>query len=83
MYKYRYFCVYKILEGNINEMRTNIDIQTELLEKAKKLAHAKTKKETIHIALEEFIKKHHKLNLANSFGKIQWEGDLKKMRSNS
>ncbi len=64
-------------------MRTNIEIENELLEKARKFAQVKTKKETVKIALEEYVKKHNKLKLAESFGKIRWEGDLKKMRSNS
>ncbi|MEK7825126.1 MAG: type II toxin-antitoxin system VapB family antitoxin [Nitrospirota bacterium] len=37
-------------------MKTLLDIDEMLLEKAMKLSKAETKKETIHIALEEFIK---------------------------
>lgn len=37
-------------------MKTLVDIDEQLLEKAMKLSQATTKKETIHIALEEFIK---------------------------
>ena len=37
-------------------MKTLLDIDEHLLEKAVKLSKAETKKETIHIALEEFIK---------------------------
>jgi len=64
-------------------MRTNIDIELEDLEKAKKLIGAKTKKETVNIALKELIKQQNKLKLAQAFGKIKWEGDLPDMRSNT
>ena len=37
-------------------MRTNIDIDDKLLAKAMKLARAKTKRETIHVALEHYVK---------------------------
>ena len=37
-------------------MKTLLDIDERLLERAMKLSKAETKKETIHIALEEFIK---------------------------
>jgi Arc/MetJ family transcription regulator len=37
-------------------MKTLLDIDERLLERARKLSKAETKKETIHIALEEFIK---------------------------
>jgi len=64
-------------------MRTNIVIDDQLMEEALKLSKAKTKKELIRKALEEFIRNRRRLNLKDIKGKIQFdEGyDYKKMRS--
>ncbi len=64
-------------------MRTNIVIDDQLMEEALKLSKAKTKKELIRKALEEFIQNRRRLNLKDIKGKIQFdEGyDYKKMRS--
>lgn len=62
-------------------MRTNIDINEELLSEYSKLIGAKTKKEAIHQALSEATRAAKKRKLANMMGKVKWEGDLEKMRS--
>jgi Arc/MetJ family transcription regulator len=38
-------------------LRTTISINEDILEEAKKLSGAKTKKETIELALEEFVRR--------------------------
>ena len=38
-------------------MRTTLYIKEDLLKEAKKLSGAKTKKETVEMALEEFVRK--------------------------
>jgi len=38
-----------------DEMRTNIDIDPKLLDKAMKLARVKTKREAVEVALEHYI----------------------------
>ena len=62
-------------------MRTNIDIEDSLLQEAKKWTGAKTKKETVEIALKELIRIKKMKNLAGLRGKIKWEGNLDEMRS--
>mgnify|MGYP001276483525 CR=1 FL=1 len=62
-------------------MRTNIDINEDLLNEYKKLVGAKTKKEAIHHALQDAIKAAKKRQLANMMGKVKWEGNLEKMRT--
>jgi Arc/MetJ family transcription regulator len=64
-------------------MRTNIVIDDRLMEEALKLSNAKTKKELIKKALEEFIQNRRRLNLRDIKGKIQFEEgyDYKKMRA--
>ena len=47
-------------------MKTFVDIDEQLLEKAMKITNAKTKKETIHNALQELIRAQLRQN--NLFG---------------
>ncbi len=53
-------------------MRTNIDIDDNLVEEAFKVSKAKTKKELIHQALKEFVQNRNRLNLLDLEGKIEF-----------
>ena len=64
-------------------MRTNIEIDDDLIGKALKYSGLKTKKEIIHKALDEFVKYHMRLQMISLQGKVKWEGDLNKMRRNA
>ena len=63
-------------------MRTNVDIDDELIQEAFRLTRLKTKKEIIHKALEEFIQNRKRLDLKEIRGKIKFARgyDYKKMR---
>ncbi len=64
-------------------MKTLIDINDRLLDKAMKLSQATTKKETVHLALEEFIKLNlrRKLSEMAGSGMLDWNlADLKRSR---
>ncbi len=63
-------------------MRTNIVLDEKLVEEAFKVSHAKTKKELVHQALEEFVENRKRLNLLDLFGKIEFKNsyNYKKMR---
>lgn len=65
-------------------MRTNIEIDDELIEEAFNLTNVRTKKELVHLALQEFIKAKKKKDLLELSGKIQFhEGyDYKSLRGN-
>jgi len=63
-------------------MRTNIDIDDDLMEKALKYSKLKTKKEIINEALSEYVKYQMRLKLLSLQGKVKWVGDLDKMRRN-
>ena len=56
-------------------MRTNIDIDDELMKEAFNLTNVKTKKELVHLALQEFIKAKKKKNLFDLSGKIKFHED--------
>ncbi len=62
-------------------MRTNIEIEDDLLNEYKTLSGAKTKREAIHKALVEAIKAEKKRQLAELRGKVPWDGDLGQMRT--
>ena len=53
-------------------MRTNIVLEDSLVKEALKYSRAKTKRELIHQALEEFVKNRRRLNLLDLAGKIEF-----------
>lgn len=63
-------------------MRTNIVLEDSLVKEALKYSRAKTKRQLIHQALEEFVKNRRRLNLLDLAGKIEFtEGyDYKSLR---
>lgn len=62
-------------------MRTNIVLNEELVEEAMRLSKAHTKKEVVDMALQNFVAYLKRRNMKTLFGKVKWEGDLKKMRN--
>jgi Arc/MetJ family transcription regulator len=64
-------------------MRTNIEIDDELMSRALKYSKQKTQKEIINEALTEYVKYQMKLKLASLKGNAKWVGDLDKMRRNA
>ena len=52
-------------------MRTNIDIDDELMEKAMSLSGLSTKKDVVNRALFEFVQNHSRKDLIDLEGKIQ------------
>lgn len=61
-------------------MRTNIDIDDELMADAMKVTGAKTKKEAVEIALRKTVQIGRQREILKYFGKIDWQGDLDAMR---
>ncbi len=62
-------------------MRTNIDIDEKVLKEAQKNSDLKSKKELVNTALREFSRLQKRRKMKSLFGKVEWEGDLKMMRS--
>lgn len=65
---------------HIMKTRTNIELDDQLLEKAKKYTVKKTKKAVVEEALEFYIKMHNQADLMKLFGKVEWEGNLEQSR---
>jgi len=63
-------------------MATNLAIDDKLLSSALKISGLKTKKETVNLALEEFIQKRKRKEAMELFGKIDFDKkwDPKKAR---
>ena len=63
-------------------MRTNIVLDESLIDEALRLSDAKTKKELIHKALQEFVQNRKRRNLLDLSGKIKFtkKYDYKSMR---
>ena len=64
-------------------MRTNIVIDDKLMKKAFAATGALTKKEVVEIGLKTLIRLHEQEQILKLRGKLHWEGDLDKMRTNS
>jgi Arc/MetJ family transcription regulator len=62
-------------------MRTNIEIDDRLMAEAQRLTGLKTKKETVEKGLESLINMQRQTTIRKFRGKLQWEGDLEKMRT--
>ncbi len=67
-------------------MRSTIDIDDKLIEKAKKLTGVKTKKEVIHISMKELIRKKKLEHLLSLYGKSPIDisvSDVEKFRKDA
>jgi Arc/MetJ family transcription regulator len=53
-------------------MPTNLDIDDQLIEEAKKLGHHKTKKAAVNAALEEYVRRRNVEGLIELFGTIDY-----------
>lgn len=61
-------------------MRTNIEIDDELMAEAMAAIGAKTKRETVNEALLRVVRIKRQSGIREMRGKLQWTGDLESMR---
>ena len=63
-------------------MPTNLHIDSDLLEQAKRLGHHRTKRETVDEALREYIQYRKRVEAVEAFGTIDFDPayDYKKTR---
>lgn len=64
-------------------MRTNIDINDDLIQLAMEVSQLKTKKAAVELALREYINMTRRQDLASMFGQVVWDGDLNQMRTDT
>jgi Arc/MetJ family transcription regulator len=60
--------------------RTNIDLDDRLVEEGLRVFKCKTKKELIHLALQELLKTEKRKEILKLQGRLKWEGDLEETR---
>ncbi len=61
-------------------MRTNIEIEDELIDEGLEYTGLKTKRELVDYALKELVKRKKKKAMLELEGKLHWEGNLDQMR---
>lgn len=61
-------------------MRTNIDIDEQLLQEAKAVAGTTTKKATVEHALRELVRRKDRQRIRELLGTVEWTGDLDESR---
>ena len=61
-------------------MRTNIEVDDELIKEAQQLSGLKTKRAVVDAALRMFVRVQHQKGILDLAGKVKWEGDLDAMR---
>ncbi len=62
-------------------MRTNIEIDDNLMADALKATGLRTKKEVVELGLKALIKLNKQASIRALRGKLKWEGDLDEMRT--
>jgi Arc/MetJ family transcription regulator len=61
-------------------MRTNIDIDDDLMEQAMKASGLTTKRDTVEAGLRLLVQLKAQQRIRRYRGKLRWEGDLDRMR---
>ena len=56
-------------------MATNLSIDSALLEAALKTSGLKTKRETVNLALKEFIQRRENAKILSLFGTVEYDSD--------
>ncbi len=64
-----------------NTVRTNIVVDSRLIEAGLKATGLKTRRELVDFALRELLRHNQQRKLLSLKGKVTWEGDLTEMRS--
>jgi Arc/MetJ family transcription regulator len=63
-------------------MRTNIELEDELIAEGLAYTGLKTKRALVNYALKELVKRKKRKAMLELEGKLHWEGDLNQMREN-
>ncbi len=54
-------------------MASNLDLNQELIEEAKKIGGFKTKKDAVNHALDEYVRRNKQLGILKYFGKVDYD----------
>jgi Arc/MetJ family transcription regulator len=64
-------------------MRTNIVIDDQLMREALRATDSKTKREAVELGLRTVVRLRRQAEIRNLRGKMNWQGDLDAMRTDS
>ena len=64
-------------------MRTNINIDDQLMKQALKVTGLKTKREVVELGLQTLIRLKDQEKIKAYKGKLHWEGDLDQLRTDA
>jgi Arc/MetJ family transcription regulator len=64
-------------------MRTNIEIDDQLMRSTLEVTGLKTKREVVELGLRTLLKLHQQEHIRQFRGKLHWQGDLETMRTDS
>ena len=64
-------------------MRTNIVIDDELMDRVLKLTGIRTKREAVEMGLKALLKLKRQEQIRDYRGKLDWQGDLDELRTDS
>ena len=60
--------------------RTNVDLDDRLVKRGLNVFKCKSKRELVHLALSELLKKAKRREILQLRGQVKWEGDLDELR---
>ena len=60
--------------------RTNIDLDEKLVRKGLSIFKCKSKRELVHLALNELLKSRKRKEILKLRGQVKWEADLEELR---
>jgi len=61
-------------------VRTNVEIDDDLMDEAMKLSGLTTKRETVEAGLRVLVQLKRQQNIRSYRGKLRWEGNLEQVR---
>ena len=62
--------------------RTNIELDDHLISEGLRIYNCKSKRELVHLALKELLKKDKRKEILSLRGQVKWEADLGQLRRN-
>jgi Arc/MetJ family transcription regulator len=69
------------LTSGTHAMRTNIEIDDQLMKDVLRLTGVKTKREAVELGLRQLLRLRQQEEIRRFRGKLAWEGDLDAMRT--
>ena len=73
-------CIFKFIH-NGKAMRTNVDIDDDLMRDAQRLTGLKTKRAAIEAGLSMLVRVKRQEGILELAGKVHWDGDFDEMRA--